>query len=233
MLFLTELMLFGLAFATQGSAHRACMFGNPRCGVCRDRCSNEDVQCEMSMWAAEQILFDDASTCEAYVQASLAQPQSISKQELQDVRYGVPSLGYAITHAVFPDHSGNSTSAAASNSKCTSDILKKGITGSRLQDCVNSYIVEQGEVYLERAACEYVTEGAASAFCQSRVFGAAIGVVNKVANHYIEQPIVHAMDTVEDACAGVAESVANVFSRWFQSGEDEGEDEGEGEQVIV
>ena len=41
--------------------------------------------------------------------------------------------------------------------------------------------------------------------------------MNKAANYFIEEPIVHAMDHVEDACADAVKSVFNVFSGWFRS----------------
>ena len=43
--------------------------------------------------------------------------------------------------------------------------------------------------------------------------------MNTVANHFIEKPIVHAMDKVEDAAADAVKSVFHVFSGWFHSSE--------------
>ena len=96
-------------------------------------------------------------------------------------------------------------------------MLEAAAPGGRpdYQNCLNEYLFEKGEDALETAACEYFSGGAATPFCDSPLFQGITSVVNNVANQFIEKPIVHAMDTVEDAAVDAVKSVASVFSSFF------------------
>ena len=107
------------------------------------------------------------------------------------------------------------SSVNASDIPCTTEVLLKGVKGADYQECLNEWLVEHTEDALEDAACEYFSGGAATAFCDSPLFQGITSVVNNVANHFIEKPLVHAMDTVEDAAVDAVKSVASVFTSFF------------------
>ncbi len=86
------------------------------------------------------------------------------------------------------------------------------LTGKDMQDCVNQFLLDQGEDLLEKAVCAYVTAGAGAAFCESLAFKAGQYVFNKVLNYVIEKPIVEVMDSVEDAALSAAHACENVIS---------------------
>jgi len=98
---------------------------------------------------------------------------------------------------------------------CSASKLLSGLSGQDLQDCVNEMLVEKGETWLEQAACDYLTDGIAAAFCNSGLFQAATKVVNTFANKYIEKPICDAAKAVEDAVVKVAKTTWNWFTGLF------------------
>jgi hypothetical protein len=169
-----------------------------------------------SQYLEEAIDFYDSPSlsadafCDAYSQVARNQPGDVTPDQLQNIETGVPALSSMITKVVYgvAGHEGV-------GADCTSDVLKNGITGGDLQTCVNEFIFTHGESALEEAACEGVSGGVLTAFCTSGLFKAATGLVNSFVNKFIEQPIVHAMDRVEDAIAGVAKSCYNWFTGLF------------------
>jgi hypothetical protein len=191
------------------------------------------VQCEFSTWFQEAFDAGDSDSCEAYVQGGAAMDQDVTKEQISDINGGVPSLGYGITMELYPDTTGilklglterrmrlahlRNVSRSKGAPPCTAEVLLNGVKGADFQKCLNEYLYDKGEDALETAACVYFSAGAAEPFCESPIFKGITSVVNKVANHFIEEPIVHAMDKVEDAAADAVTSVAHVFSSWFRS----------------
>lgn len=150
--------------------------------------------------------------CGAYMEVAIRQPGDVTPEQLQNIETGVPALSSAISKVVYglAGHEGV-------NGHCVSDVLQQGITGRDLQNCVNEFIVTHGEFLLEQLACTSLTGGVLAAFCSSSLFKAATGLVNSFANQYIERPIVHAMDFVEDSLAGIAKTCASWFSGLFSA----------------
>lgn len=209
-------LLMVLPFEARAEGPLVCMTGSPRCGICAgvmDECLNMEGVCNAD---DPMEAFDAGSidACRAYVSAATGMPSGVTESDLTDERLGLPRLGYAITRSVFSAGLQSVRNSSASNG-CDASMLQNGITGQDLQDCINGFIVSEGEQVLEKAACEYVTAGVGTAFCDSMVFKGAIAVINAVANHFIEAPIVHAMDNFEDACVDAAKSVANAVRDFF------------------
>jgi hypothetical protein len=230
---LTTSLLLALGAGSEGTGQYACMFGNPRCGLCMDDpdCGGSEMPtfCEFSTWFQEAFDAGDSESCAAYVKGGSQMDQDVTKDDIADPQGGVPALAYGITYTIFPDSTGimkltpeerklrlSNSTINASDIPCTSEVLLKGIKGADYQDCLNKFLLDKGEEALEDAACEYFSGGAATPFCDSPLFKGITSVVNKVANHFIEEPIVHAMDKVEDAAADCVKSVAGVFASWFR-----------------
>lgn len=197
--------------------------GGHRCGGCfpdyhGGRCREQPRSwCDPpSDYLDEAIVFydngygDDLDVCKSYQQVVTLQSNDITPEQLYDVDNGVPAVSAAITKVVYgaAGHFGLSDD-------CTTDVLKSGITGGDLQQCMNEFLFSQGESALERAACNMLSGEVLAPFCESKLFSAAAGVVNSYVNKFIEQPIVSAMTHVEDAASHVARSFANWFRGLF------------------
>ena len=217
-------LVFVLAAAPSACGQRqGCLFGgDQRCGSCGPTdisCPDTPAGvCPDSQYALEGFIFYGApylgaeDFCEAYMQVAVNQPGDVTEDELDNIETGIPRLAYAISRIVY-----NVDGKFNVSNGCATDVLKNGITGGDLQNCLNEFIVGQGESVLEQAACEYVSGGVLTPFCTSGLFKGACGVVNAFVNQYIEQPIVNAMDKVEDSLAGIAKTCASWFSGLFSA----------------
>ena len=69
---------------------------------------------------------------------------------------------------------------------------------------------------METAACEFVTDGAGTAFCDSKLYKGLTSAFNNVLNNYIEGPITGAMASVEDCAGKAVKSIFSGFCSLFQ-----------------
>ena len=209
----------------------ACMYGSPRCGDCRSDGACPDVAESLcagfgSSVNAEHIMLESAAACLAYAFGD--QGDSISNQDLQDANLGLPAAMNGLMRAVFDDDSPLRSANATNNlnsslpcyvpgpgSMCVKESVKTGMKGSTALDCINDAAFTCGESALEDAACAYISEGAADSICKSKYYGWAKSFVNSVVNKHIEEPIVHAATSVEEACISAAKSVGHWFASFF------------------
>lgn len=99
--------------------------------------------------------------------------------------------------------------------------LIHGMNGKEVQDCINKCGFEYGEKLLEQWACRYASDvyagGVADFFCNN-VLSTIMEPVNNFLNKYIETPVVHAAERVENAVASAGRSISNFFhfSAWSE-----------------
>lgn len=188
-----------------------------RCGACLDRfdCLDPQVLLDCGMSSViyqEGIDMGTQDNCEAYLQAMSS--DTSSDAQLQDPKTGVPALAYALTMVVFNSTEVDNKLNTTDSPDCTlKHIATSGINGSGLQDCINDKLIEYGEEKLEQLACAELIGGVAEVFCTSKIFKAAIGVVNSFANKFIEQSLSHAATSIERA----ATNVVSKATGWFKS----------------
>jgi len=168
----------------------------------------------------DQVPFESQEACEAYIatwqnkqalkgngtraNASAASPLESDKVSFED--RGKTWSG--VTHALLAKCVGIGGEHAE---LCPgwSDVLRDGLTGKQLQDCINACLLEFGEEELEHMACEYAlseTGPAAGVICEG-IEKFLLEPVNKFVNKYIEEPIVHACEKVEDAIGGALHKI--------------------------
>jgi len=204
----------------------ACMIQDPqtgeRCGSCLERLDCLDVQVllDCGVSTAQPVVYQEGinlqtqERCEAYLSATGG--KALTDSALQDAHSGIPALAYAMTMAVFTN---TSRPVRMSGPECSIGRLLHGIDGKGMLDCINDRLFKWGEDTVEKLACAALagvpTAGIALAFCASPVFKAFIGVVNTFANKFIEEPIVHAATTIEEAAAHVVSKAASWFKGLF------------------
>ena len=92
--------------------------------------------------------------------------------------------------------------------------LLQGFTGQQVQDCIDRCAYVFGEQKLEEALCDAVagsaTAGLAVFFCHTAL-PHILEPVNKFLNKYIEDPIVHAAESIQDASMNFARKVSSFF----------------------
>merc|ERR1712146_859661 len=90
----------------------------------------------------------------------------------------------------------------------------KGMNGKEAQDCLNKCAVEYTEDKVEEWMCDYAsaqyTGGLADWFCDNAL-SVIMEPVNKFLNKFIEEPVVKAAETVEDAVASAGKKIASFF----------------------
>lgn len=218
-------LAFVLALAPSAHGQRqGCLFGgDQRCGTCGPTdisCADTPGQyCPDSKFAMEGFIFYDNfgmsadDFCGTYMQVAVDQPGDVTQEELDDIESGVPFWANKVARVVY---NVDGKFKDMSNG-CSPAELLAGIKGGDLQNCMNEFIVEHTESALETAACEGISGGVLTPFCQSGLFKGAVGVVNSFVNKYVEQPIVNAMDKVENSLVGIAQKCASWFSGLFSA----------------
>ena len=96
--------------------------------------------------------------------------------------------------------------------------LIHGATGKQVQICIDKCACEFGEQKLETALCDLgggsSTAGLAVFFCHT-VFPKIMQPVNKILNKYIEDPIIHAVESIQDAATNFAQKMGSFFGFWL------------------
>ena len=94
--------------------------------------------------------------------------------------------------------------------------LIHGATGKQVQICIDKCAFEFGEQKLETALCDLVggssTAGLAVFFCHT-LFPKIMQPVNKILNKYIEDPIIHAVESIQDAATNFAQKMGSFFGK--------------------
>lgn len=95
-------LLLSLLLAGASAQQYACMFGNPRCGLCMDDpdCGGQQMPtaCEFSTWFQEAFDAGDYPSCDAYVSGGSKMSDDVTKDDLCDEDGGVPALAKGITY---------------------------------------------------------------------------------------------------------------------------------------
>ena len=228
-----------------GSTYRAptsaCMWINTadgsRCGICgTGGCggSYAPYKCYNTNQIGDQIEFQNADDCEAYVSGS----SQVTLAAMQDENTGVPQIGYAMIMSMYSrsvplhlsknktymsqtrpanwSHTLNCVSPLTCMTQVNIGKLAAGnLTGWDVNNCAIAIGIECGEDALEIAACTYLTAGAGTALCKSKKGQAVFGVINSFVNKLIEKPIIEKVDSIEHGAIKAAKAVGHWFASWF------------------
>jgi len=179
---------------------------------------------------AEQMHLGSNDACEKYIYHSM----NMTMADMQHETKGVPHFGSATIDAIYggnmpgsPFHDssrrltlddGNGKDWGLVPKICkdvASDLTTGDMKGKMLQDCVNSFVIENGEALLEVWMCDALTGGLGAALCHSKAFKAVTTVVNNFLNDFIEEPIIEVVDAIEDAVVSIAKKVGHWFHCFF------------------
>ena len=104
---------------------------------------------------------------------------------------------------------------AAISCKSWDAILKEGMNGGQVRDCLQDCAAMIGVSAAESVACNAAlsaTGPAAQYICDG--VKSLLGPVNKVCDKYVVQPIIKVADKVEDAVSSAVKSVGHFFHFW-------------------
>eukprot|EP01084_Bolivina_argentea_P097629 175501_1 len=80
---------------------------------------------------------------------------------------------------------------------------------------IYTYIAHKGYIYLEEAACDGITEGAAAELCHSAVFESAMKMLNKNFIYpLLDDIVVETLTDVENAAADIATNAAKAIHKF-------------------
>lgn len=162
----------------------------------------------------DEVPFDTEDACNSYLQSW----ESDVLQGLQGNVSGRLAVGDS-DKTDFPTRGQIWSTAFGLMKNCVQvaecEHIVQGMNGKEVQDCINKCMFEYGEEKLEQWACDCASEtytgGLADWFCNNAL-GVIMEPINKFINSYIEQPVIDACESVEDAVASAGHRIASFFN---------------------